>query len=105
LSPTNLLTELAHVKVRVRLPTTRNGNFLMPTHTRSGQAKLFDERLTQFRVLVDLMRRPRVQAGRFSLNTDCVGVSVTVRGHTPSMVGNTSCDEVHGAVTRQEQLR
>src|SRR5699024_64079 len=79
LSATNLLTELAHVKVRVRLPTTRNGNFLMPTHARSGQAKLFNERLAQFRVFVDLVGWPRVQAGCFCLDSDGVGVCVSVR--------------------------
>src|SRR5699024_143012 len=79
LSATDLLTELAHVKVRVRLPTTRNGNFLMSTHAGSGQAELFNERLAQFRVLVDLVSGPRVQAGRFSLNANGMGVSVTGR--------------------------
>src|SRR5690625_4805410 len=72
LSATNLLTELAHVKVRVRLPTTRNGNLFVPTHARSGQAELFNERLAQFRVLVDLVGGPRVQAGRFSLDRKSV---------------------------------
>src|SRR5699024_11596721 len=79
LSATNLLTEIAHVKVRVRLPSTRNGNFLMSTHAGSGQAELFNERLAQFRVLVDLVSGPRVQAGRFSLNANGMGVSVTGR--------------------------
>src|SRR5699024_1367394 len=77
----------------------------MPTHARSGQAKLFNEGLTQLRVLVDLMRRPRVQAGCFSLNTDSVRVLIAGRGHATGMVGDTSSDQVDGAVTCQEQLR
>src|SRR5699024_11255887 len=79
--------------------------FLMPTHARSGQAKLFNEGLAQFRVLVDLVSGPRIQPGRFSLNTDCVRVAVSVRGHPARVVGDSSSHQVHGAVTCQEQLR
>src|SRR5699024_10254431 len=43
LSPADLLTELAHVEVRVRLPTTRHRNLFVPTHAGSGQAELFNE--------------------------------------------------------------
>src|SRR5699024_4998225 len=45
------------------------------------------------------------QAGCFSFNTDGVGVAVCGRGHPTSMVGDTGCDEVHGAVAGEEQLR
>src|SRR5699024_7502066 len=40
-----------------------------------------------------------------AFNTSGVGFAVLGRGHPTSMVGDTGCDEVHGAVAGEEQLR
>src|SRR5699024_7929392 len=108
LSAVNLLPETGHIERRIRFATLRDCNFLMSTDARSRQTELLAQCLAQFRVSVDLTGRPRgiVRQSRvLRLNANGVGVCVTARGHTTSMVGNTSCDEVHGAVTCQEQLR